>query len=140
MHNAPAVSFPVGRSRIQGWALGAAWVAGAAVCACWASVIDAAGWRYSLALAMPLVTGVLAWFGWQRQIGGSLHWDGICWQLETPPLASTASLMGQVAVHLDFQRFMLLSLRPDNDAVRWLWLDQCADVAHWQAFRRAVHS
>ena len=47
---------------------------------------------------------------------------------------------GQLAVHLDFQGFLLLSMRLENGGVRWLWLDQCADLAHWQAFRRAVYS
>ncbi len=133
MHNAPAVSFPMGRSRIQAWVLAVAWLGGAAVCAYWGSVMDTAGWRHGLALAMPLVAGAAAWTGWQRQVGGSLHWDGLCWRVDS-------SLTGNLAVHLDFQSFLLLSLRFENGAVRWLWLDQCANLAHWQAFRRAVHS
>ena len=54
--------------------------------------------------------------------------------------APTSALTVDLAVHLDFQGFLLLSLRLENGGVRWLWLDPCADLMHWQAFRRAVHS
>lgn len=159
MHNAPAVSFPVGRSRFQAWFLGAAWLAGASVCAYWGSVMGSLGWRHGLALAMPLGAGVAAWAvwaGWQRQGGGTLRWDGLCWWLEVPAaisavasvsapaaapaLKSPASLTGDLAVHLDFQNFLLLSLRFENGGMRWLWLDQSVDPTLWQALRRAVHS
>ena len=151
MHNAPAVSFPVGRSRFQAWFLGAAWLAGAAACAYWGSVMGATGWRLGLALALPLGAGVAAWAswaGWQCKVGGILHWDGVCWRLEmatlSPTLASssaaTSALSGNLAVHLDFQGFLLLSMRFENGGIRWLWLDQCAELTRWQAFRRAVYS
>ena len=152
MHNAPAVSFPVGRSRFQAWVLGVGWLTGAAVCAYWGSVTDALGWRHGLALATLLGAGAAACAGWQRQVRGSLHWDGVCWRLEmaalAPRLASmsaatsapTSALTGDLAVHLDFQGFLLLSMRLENGGVRWLWLDPCAELTHWQAFRRAVHS
>ena len=159
MHNAPAVSFPVGRCRFQAWFLSAAWLAGAAACAYWGSVMGATGWRHGLALAVPVAAGVAAWAswaGWQRQAGGSLRWDGLCWRLEMPagpsamaPVSASASaptltpplsLTGDLAVHLDFQSFLLLSLRLENRGVRWLWLDQSVDPTLWQALRRAVHS
>ncbi len=152
MHYAPAVSFPVGRSRFQGWFLSAAWLAGAAACAYWASGMDAMGWRHALAFAMPLAAGAAACAGWHRQVRGSLQWDGVRWRLElaalTPPLASmsaatsapTSALTGDLAVHLDFQGFLLLGMRLENGGIRWLWLDQCAELTHWQAFRRAVYS
>ena len=152
MHNAPAVSFPVGRSRFQGWLLSAAWLAGAAACAYWASVMDGMGWRHALAFAMPLAAGAAACAGWQRQVSGTLHWDGVCWRLEMAALkptfasmsaatsAPTSALTGNLAVHLDFQGFLLLSMRLETGGVRWLWLDQCAELTRWQALRRAVHS
>ena len=110
--------------------------------------MDGMGWRHALAFAMPLAAGAAACAGWQRQVCGSLHWDGVCWRLEMaalmPTLASmpaaTSALTGNLAVHLDFQRFLLLSMRLESGGIRWLWLDQCAELTHWQAFRRAVHS
>ena len=155
MHNPPAVSFPVGRSSIQAWFLSLAWLAGAAACGYWGSAMEVTGWRHSLALAAPLGAGVVAcasWAGWKRHIDGILCWDGFCWRLEmpavaramapapTPELIPPLSLTGDVAVHLDFQSFLLLSLRLESGGVRWLWLDQSADLALWQALRRAVHS
>ena len=155
MHNAPAVSFPVGRSRFQAWFLSVAWLAGAAACAYWASGMDTMGWRQGFALAMPIAAGVVAWASWvhwQRSARSTLRWDGQCWRLETPAatsamvpaLATTLtpplSLTGDLAVHLDFQSFLLLSMRLESGGTRWLWLDPCAELNHWQAFRRAVHS
>jgi toxin CptA len=133
MHNAPAVSFPVGRSRFQAWFLSTAWLVGTATCVGWITVVDASGWRQAMACAMSMAAGAAAWTGWQRQTGGSLHWDGLCWRLDS-------SITGNLAVHLDFQNFLLLSLRLEKGGVRWLWIDRCAELAHWQAFRRAVHS
>lgn len=159
MHSAPAVSFPVGRSRFYAWFLGTAWLAGAAACAYWGAVMDAGGWRHGLALAMPVIAGVSAgvsWSSWQRQMGGTLRWDGLRWRMEMPaaksamaPVSEQASapaltpqlsLPGELAVHLDFQSFLLLSLHFDNGGIRWLWLDQSANPAFWQPLRRAVHS
>ena len=155
MHNAPAVSFPVGRSHIQVWFLSLAWLAGAAACGYWGSVTDGTGWRHGLALAAPVGAGVMAWWSWarvKRQIGGTLRWDGSCWRLEMPAAARamapastsalipTLALAGDLAVHLDFQSFMLLSLRLQSGGVRWMWLHQSTDLVLWQALRRAVHT
>ena len=118
--------------------------------------MGAAGWRHGLALAMPVAAGIVAWAGWQRQRGGILRWDGLSWRMEMPATKSVMApvfapgflptltppllLTGEVAVHLDFQSFLLLSLRFENGGIRWLWLDQSVDPSLWQALRRAVHS
>jgi toxin CptA len=162
MHNAPAVSFPVGRSHFQAWLLSGVWVAGAAACVYWASVMDGAGWRHGLALAMPVAAGAAAWCGWRRGSGGCLHWDGQGWRLEataaSPSAAARASVLRsdagsvagigtgiemaivEVSLHLDLQFFLLLRLRLADGSVRWLWLDQGRDLLRWQALRRAVHA
>ncbi len=136
MHNAPAVSFPVGRSRFQAWFLWLAWLAGAAVSAYWCCVMDVSGWRRYVALTLPMAVGVVALSGWRRQASGGLRWDGQLWWFDT--LGSTQT--GNLVVHLDFQSFLLLSLRIERGGVRWIWLDRRAAPADWQAFRRAVHS
>ena len=160
MHNAPAVSFPVGRSRFQACCLLGVWVAGAAVCMYWASVMDVVGWRHALALMMPVAAGAAAWWSWRRRASGRLHWDGQCWWLDIAvagqPAAASASAPGggagaatvagietgvsDLSLHLDLQGFLLLKLRLVDRTVRWLWLDRGADLAHWQALRRAVHA
>ena len=139
MHNAPAVSFPVGRSRIQPWFLLVAWLAGAAVCGYWAGLMDVTGWRRGLALALPVAVGLVALASWvasRREAVARLHWDGECWRLETAAAARAAS----VAAHFDFQGFLLLCIRFEHGGVRWLWLEKSADVPLWHALRRAVHA
>ena len=205
MHNAPAVSFPVGRSRFQACCRLGVWVAGAAVCMYWASVMDVVGWRHALALVMPVAAGAAAWWSWRHRASGRLHWDGQYWRLDatatatainaaawrtagtSPSMPDTgarvstgggsevgeAGEMGEMAVkdlsvHLDLQGFLLLRLRlmdpsmrgsvsgsisgsirgplggtfrrPLDGPVRWLWLDQRAAPAQWQALRRAVYA
>ena len=163
MHNAPAVSFPVGRSRFQAGFLSGLWLAGAAVCIYWASVMDAVGWRHALAGAMPVAAGAAAWLSWRHRAGGCLRWDGQCWWLdvaaEGQPAAASASAPGvrsggtgaatvagietgvsALSLHLDLQGFLLLKLRLADGTVRWLWLDRGADLAQWQALRRAIHA
>ena len=215
MHNAPAVSFPVGRSRFQAWCRLGVWVAGAAGCIYWASVMDVAGWRHALALVMPVAAGAAAWWSWRHPAGGRLHWDGQYWRLDaaasakaitaaawqtagtSPSMPDTGARVGigggsevgemgevdevgdvgdmavkDLSVHLDLQDFLLLRLRlmdpsmrgsvsgsnsgsisgshrgplsgtfrrPLNGPVRWLWLDQRAAPAQWQALRRAVYA
>ena len=209
MHNAPAVSFPVGRSRFQACCLLGVWVAGAAVCMYWASVMDVVGWRHALALVMPVAAGAAAWWSWRHRASGRLHWDGQYWRLDaaasakaitaaawqtvgaSPSMPDTGARVGigggsevgemgdmgemavkDLSVHLDLQGFLLLCLRlmhPSmrgsvsgsnsesisgshrgplsgtfrrslNGPVRWLWLDQRADPAQWQALRRAVYA
>ena len=139
MHNAPAVSFPVGRSRIQPWFLGGAWLVGAAVCGYWVSVMDVTGWRFGLAVVAPVAVGLVAlasWTGSKHPMDARLHWDGECWRLET----AAASLAGHVATHFDFQAFLLLCIRFEQGGVRWLWLEKSAEVSLWHALRRAVHA
>ena len=156
MHNAPAVSFPVGRSRFQAWFLSGVWVAGAAVCTYWASAMDVVGWRHALALAMPVAAGTAAWWVWQHRVSGRLHWDGQSWLMETTSLRQTTAAsasapragtgtgiemsVSDLCLHLDLQGFLLLRLRLLDGSVRWLWLDQGPDLVQWQALRRAVYA
>ena len=50
------------------------------------------------------------------------------------------SIAGRLAVHVDLQFFMLLSLRTDAGIVSWFWLDRPALRASWDALRRAIWS
>lgn len=141
MHNAPSVSYPVGRCAFQRWlyvlftcAASAAWFTWALLqglnfllwlSACCFAVACVWGWR---ALHSPSVT---------------LTWDGQAWCLHS---ASTTfnDQLGAVDVCLDVQKALLLKWQPSSDklgaSMRWLWLGHEASPPHWQDIRRAVYA
>jgi toxin CptA len=134
MHSAPAVSFPVGRSRFQGWLVGSIGLAGMITGLLWHHQSDTAGWRlwlYSIGLVGTCVAAAEAW---RRSPRGSLRWDGQTWCWTGHGRSAT----GVLTVHLDFQFGLLLSLRPETGARIWLWPERRAEVALWKALRRAA--
>lgn len=136
MHSAPAVSFPVGRSRFQAVVSMAAWLVAAVLCAHWFSQVDAAGWRQWLAAGMVCVVGALMVHAWRHASQGLLRWDGQVWWWQT----SGGSETGVLTVHLDFQARMLLGLQGDSGVLHWLWLERSDDMGAWDALRRATFS
>jgi toxin CptA len=146
MHSAPAVSFPVGRSRFQGWCLALIWLAGTAACVFWSITTRVNGspadWRSYLALFVVVGTGAVALRAWQQTPRGVLRWDGQLWWLEPAVPSAVAPVTGALAVHLDFQFVMLLSLRTGQGGLHWLWLDQqgATSTSRWSALRRAAHA
>ena len=136
MHSAPAVSYPVGRSRFHGWlVLGLSSGAGLTG-ASWLRQIDAVGWRQWLFLGVLLGACSAAAVAWHRSPRGTLGWDGLCWHWT----AAAALSPGLLTAHLDGQFFLLLSLRSDTGKRLWLWPERRLDVTRWSAFRRAVFS
>jgi hypothetical protein len=137
MHGPPAVSFPFGRSRVFGFLLLAASLAGALVCAAWYRQMDTPGWRLALALLVWVMGALMAWQTWRGVASGLLQWDGREWQLHVAGLAS----VGQPTVRLDWLGSMLLSWQPARGrSTEWLCVERASDPQHWDDLRRAVYS
>lgn len=136
LHSAPAVGFPVGRSRFEAWVSALAWLAGAATCGGWLWQASPWGWRQGLGVALVLGTGTWAWRAWHASTAAVLRWDGQNWWRETGQAAQT----GRVAVHLDFQNYLLLSLSVEPGSRDWFWLERRAAPPGWNALRRAAYS
>ena len=137
MHHAPAVSFPLGRSRFLAYLLASFWVTGGSVVALWCAQPVPLGWPQWLGLCAVMAGGTLALHWWRAQREGMLIWDGECWQACFAGLTVT----GSVSVHLDLQRQLWLKLRSSTPpADHWLWLDRDADPVAWRDLRRAVYS
>jgi hypothetical protein len=45
-----------------------------------------------------------------------------------------------MAVHLDVQSLMVLTLRDDQGRSVWLWAECASDPAGWRALRRAIYA
>ena len=133
MHNAPSVSYPVGRARFSGLLAAGLWLAAAASTLAWLHEADAPGWRHGLAFAALVATGGWALVSWVRSPRGELHWDGAAW---TGPFGTGAS---GLEVALDLQRVLLVRWRAPGDA-HWLWLERSRCPHRWLDLRRAVYS
>jgi hypothetical protein len=135
MHNAPSVSYPVGRSRFAALLLGSLWLGAAATTLLWVTQLDQPGWRAPVAGVALLGAGAVAAWAWLRSAQGELAWDGEAWARTVGCAASP----GTLAVALDLQRAMLLHWR-EAGATHWLWLDSASRADRWSDLRRAVYS
>lgn len=137
MHSAPAVSFPVGRSRFQSSLVGVLISCGVLTVTAWSLQADALGWRHWVAVSACLATSVLAvWREWHAP-KGHLAWDGAVWSWVGD--AQPVVVMPEVVI--DFQHLVLLRLRdPAGTFVGWVWLDRALNPRRWVALRRAIYA
>lgn len=136
MHNAPAVSYPVGRSRFQGWLLSVVSLLTLLATIVWFNQADAVGWRQWLMLSGATLVLIGAWWQWQHAVTGQLVWDGVAWTWTE----TQASLPVQLTLIADAQRAMLLLLKGSDKGIRrWIWVDQELSLTRWLPLRRAVH-
>ena len=133
MHNAPSVSYPVGRPRFAGLVAAGLWLVGAAVAALWAREADAPGWRLALAGGALVGAGLWSLLSWIRSPRGQLQWDGTAWM---DPSGSGAAALD---VALDLQHVMLVRWREPRPP-HWLWLERRRCPHAWLELRRAVYS
>jgi len=134
MHRAPAVSFPVLRSRWHLRALGAFLALSAAASA--AFVGSDASARWALVLLAMVVAAMLAAVQWMRAPQGVLRWDGGQWFWETASHTEPCT----VRLTLDFQKAIVVQLRCGPGASQIRWLEAGASPQRWQALRRALVS
>jgi len=132
MHDAPSVSYPVGRSPWAAALAAALWLAGAGATLAWSAQPQVAAWRIALAWTAVGVAGVAAWRAWRLAPRGLLTWDGADWNWNDAG-------GGRLQVALDLQRVLLVLWHGGEDR-RWLWLERASCPARWDEMRRAVYS
>ena len=137
MHSAPAVVFPVGRSRFQRLFFTFVLAVGFAACITWTQSVAIVDWRQGLCCLLLLVAGLGALRGLQQPDTALLAWDGQNWQIQK--LLGSTSEPGQLLVRLDLQFFMLLEFRTESASAHWFWLDRVAAPGKWLALRRAAY-
>ena len=135
MHNAPSVTYPVGRSRLAGGFLAVAWLAGAAGIAAWCLQVHPSAPRMAAGLGTVIVAGAFALRGWTRSPWGVLAWNGEGWTWKGEGVAEP----GEPECVLDLQHTMLLRWDARGRS-RWLCAEHGSDPLRWDDLRRAVYS
>ena len=102
----------------------------------WIHAVPTLGSAHSLYFAVLIGVVALAGHAWRETEAGELAWGGESWVWATTHHATT----GSMAVHLDVQFLMVLTLKDDRGRSVWLWVERAADPAHWRALRRALYA
>jgi hypothetical protein len=134
MYNAPAVTYPVGRSLFQAGLILAVLLAGAAAQGAWWWLSAKHGVVHGLGWLLWLVFGAWAvWRGVHLQ-QAQLAWDGRDWRLQAGALRPRVTPQ----VILDVQHSLLLRLRSEAGLPLWVWPVQRTQPERWLALRRAL--
>lgn len=135
MQSAPAVSYPVGRSRFHAGLLAGLVVAVVLVLMVWLSQAQVLGMRHMGAVLLGLVTTGFAANRWWHSPTGALAWDGAVWSWSRQSVSEPVV----PEVSLDLQMHMLLYLK--SAVTRrgiWVWVDRQALPQRWRVFRQAI--
>jgi len=139
MHNAPSVTYPVGRSRKARSIEMSLLAAGACAVVLFALQVQGAGW-HKAALALSWGAALAATLlARRRPAVAQARWDAPLWTLG----GSRGEIIlgaAQAHVHLDLQWLLLAQLTDASGASRWLWFDRAADPSRWLAVRRALYA
>lgn len=135
MHNAPSVSYPVGRSLLAGGLAAGLWLLGGLVTVHWVVQSQVSGWRLATASIVLALTALAAGWNWRSMPRGTLAWDGQSWAWSGAGQTDS----GTVEVRLDLQNWLLLHFGLPG-ASRWLWLERSRCPERWDDLRRAVYS
>jgi hypothetical protein len=139
MHNAPSVSYPVGRCAFQRWLYAFFAVLTSVVLSLW--VLNQG---LTFAWCMAVIAAALGALLGCRALCqvGTLTWDGQVWCLHDLGSGHEDAL-GEVRVALDVQKALLLRWQPASDTLHakplWLWLGSQGSSHRWQDVRRAVY-
>lgn len=136
MHNAPSVSYPVGRSRFHVIGLLVIALVGIATGLLWRQQAQPPVWQQILFLLVWLLSSSAAVWRWRDSPCGVLRWDGQLWHWDL----GGSTVIGQLTVQLDLQHVLLLHLRAASGAATWFWLERGGETILWDALRRAAFS
>jgi len=142
--SAPSVDFPVGRFFMGVYTVMA--LSFVTACALTYSYLfgDFHGWRANLLLFVWLFASCLSmWAVRHGQSACCLSWNGDAWHelpINSPTFSPENVLDCDVTVHLDVQRYMLVSLYNLNGFRKWFWVSRDSFPERWHGFRCAVYS
>ncbi len=136
MNSAPAVSYPVRRSRAHLYVIAGLWLTGLCVWLCWLHGVDVTGWRQGFTFTLLVLAGAAVLRTWWRMPTGELRWDLSAWIR----VDANWVISGALAVYLDFQRFLLLKYSGAGGEPRWLLRELRTSPGQWMPLRRAFYA
>lgn len=147
MHNAPSVTYPVGRSvwyaRLMGGVavLGLLGVVLGGVYGSWrAALVCGPVWGLWLAAALwarrRLPQGKLSWLPDRVEPDGPLGAPGV-WSWASGAYRQGVALKRVERVY-DLQRAVLLRLHNPDGACTWIWVERSTEPGRWLDLRRAL--
>jgi len=139
MHNAPAVSFPVGRSSFHAVLLVLLVVLGLVFSGLWWVQSHTPGRFGALVWIIWLSSSIWLLTVWWKSPRGCLRWDGQGWLWE-PEFNQPDLLLGALEVRLDFQVLLLLEFKSDLGKHSWHWAEKSSTPLTWKDFRRALYA
>lgn len=134
MHHAPAVRYPVGRSRFHLTLILLISFLSAFALVGWVAVQDDLTWRHGASWVVWCVTVSWAGWAWWRSPQGELAYGSDSWTWMQRGQIQAVS----VRVELDLQHTLLLHVAPSSNRSLWVWLERMSAPMQWQAVRRAV--
>jgi hypothetical protein len=140
MHNAPSVSYPVGRCAFQRVTWLVLSVITVSVMVVW-FMLQPVSWPMCLSGAATVVGLILGWRRLQTQ-SGILTWDGQvwCWHSRTDGVDDA---LGEIFIAVDAQKALVLRWQPTSGRLRslgcYVWLGQERATHHWLNLRCAVY-
>ena len=146
MHNAPSVSYPVGRCAFQRKLLLMQTVLSLLLMLGWA-LTQPLAWVWIGVSVVVAMAALVQWRVAVRSQSKTLLWSDGVWLIQptSMPLSTTAArhCVGAVKPVFDGQSTLLLRWQSTSDrlgsARRWLWLDQSSSPSQWLDLRRAVY-
>ena len=139
MHNAPSVSYPVGRCAFQRVLYLLFICVTSAVLSAWA-LNQGLTWVWSSAALFSVLGGILG--GMALRFSATLTWSGQSWCLHDQS-GHRPDVFGDVEVIWDSQKTLLLRWQSTSDKLFtssvWLWLGAERSSARWQNLRCAVY-
>ena len=136
MHRAPSVTYSVNRSRWQfGFIVGVSLLALATLAVF--SLEQAASELPAAAIGFALlIASAGAFLGWKKSLQGSLRWDGQHWYWS----GFAGSPQCFLTLLMDFQSVVIVAIKPDAAAAKFLWLEKSPRGTNWRPLRRAIVS
>ncbi len=134
MRRAPAVSYSAIRSRWQGRFIALMSVVALGLLGAFVFEQAEIDVRTVAMASTSLAVGAFALHVWQKSPYGTLHWDGQHWFWSGFEVHRPCRL----ALLLDFQRVVVVSVVGDDKRVTWLWLEASRGNPAWLPLRRAI--
>lgn len=136
MHRAPAVSFPVVRSRVHLRCIVVLQLLACSGLALWVVHDGTWLWRHSVLLVCIGFAGGVAVRDWARTPDGLLCWDGGQWLWRT----AQSDQPCVVQRLLDLQSAVVVRVTSPEGMDAHRWLDAASAPTQWLALRRAIVS